>query len=131
MSFWDSLKAKLKTAAKPDLNFERKWTVRVTDTSVSCERPNREIESVRWDDLKLVGIETTDEGPYLADVFWYLVGEQSSCLVPLGASGENALVERLQALPGFDNEALIEAMSSTSNRKFVCWQRSSLRSESG
>jgi hypothetical protein len=117
------LKTKLKAAANPELNFERKWIVTLTDVGVSCKRPNGEIESVSWDDLKLVGIETTDEGPYLPDVFWYLVGEQGGCLVPLGATGENAMIERLQALPGFDNEALIEAMSSSSNRKFVCWQK--------
>ncbi len=124
MSSWSTLKARLKAAFSPDLNFERKWIVSVSDTQVSCTKPNGTVESVSWDDLRIVVIETTDEGPYAADVFWYLAGGESGCVIPLGATGEAAMIERLQALPNFDNEALCEAMSSTSNRRFVCWRSS-------
>ena len=120
----DTIKTRLKDAFTPDLNFEGKWVVSVSDTQVSCTRPNGTVESVSWDDLRAVVIETTDEGPYASDVFWHLAGDKSGCIVPLGATGEDAMIERLQALANFDNEAFIEAMSSTSNRRFVCWQRS-------
>jgi hypothetical protein len=123
MSFLETLKARLNTAFTPDLNFESKWVVNVSDTQVSCTRPNGQVECFDWDDLNIVVIETTNEGPYAADVFWYLVGEHTGCVVPLGATGEDDMVKRLQALPGFDNEAFGEAMSSTSNRKFIVWQR--------
>ena len=124
-NFWNSLKTNLKAAfGKHDLNFEAKWVVSVDEHQISCTRPNGVMESVDWKDLKLIEIQTTDEGPYLPDVFWYLIGDESGCLVPLGATGEKAMIERLQQLPGFDNEAVSDAMSSTSNRTFVCWQRS-------
>src|SRR5882724_2816668 len=124
MSFWNSLKNRLKAAFESDVSFESRWLVSVDDIRVICKRPNGTIDSLEWSDLKLVGIETTDEGPAAADVFWYLIGEESGCLIPLGATGENALINKLQALPGFNNEAFAEAMSCTSNCKFVCWQRS-------
>ncbi len=124
-NFWNSLKTNLEAAfGKQDLNFEAKWVVSVDEHQISCTRPNGVMESVDWKDLKLIEIQTTDEGPYLPDVFWYLIGDESGCLVPLGATGEKAMIERLQQLPGFDNEAVSDAMSSTSNRTFVCWQRS-------
>jgi hypothetical protein len=122
-SFLETLKARLNAAFTPDLNFESKWAVNVSDTQVSCTRPTGHVESLNGDDLNTVVIETTNAGPYAADVFWYLVGEQTGCVVPLGATGEDEMVKRFQALPGFDNEAFSEAMTSTSNRKFIVWQR--------
>jgi len=123
-NFWRSLKTNLTAAfGKQDLNFEAKWIVSVDELGISCQRPNGVIESVAWNDLKLIAIETTDEGPYVPDVFWYLIGDKGGCVVPLGATGEKDMMEKLQQLPNFDNEALSEAMTSTSNRKFVCWER--------
>jgi len=37
----------------------------------------------------------------------------------------NELLVRLQQLPGFNNEAVIKAMGSTTHNKFVCWKRTS------
>ena len=42
--------------------------------------------------------------------------------MPQSADGADALLARLQQLPGFNNEAVIEAMSSA-DRTFVCWKR--------
>ena len=124
-NFWRTLKTILRTAfGRQDLNFEAKYIVSVDELRISCQRPNGVIESVGLKDLKLIAIETTDEGPYVPDVFWYLIGDESGCVVPLGATGEKDMIEKLQQLPDFDNEALAEAMTCTSNRKFVCWQRS-------
>jgi hypothetical protein len=124
MSFFSTLKARMHAGRNPELNVESKWIVTVSDEQISCERPNGKVESLDWADLKIVAVETTDKGPFAADVFWYLAGETSGCIVPLGATGEPGLVERLQTLPGFDNETLIKAMTSTSNQRFILWQRS-------
>ena len=122
-NFWTSLKTYLKTAVvKQDRNFGAEWVISVDERQISCTKPNGVIESVGWKDLRLVLIQTTNEGPYVPDVFWYLIGDESGFVVPLGATGEEAMLEQLQQLPGFDNEAVSEAMTSTSNRKFVCWQ---------
>jgi hypothetical protein len=82
-------------------------------------------ETVRWDDLQEVGILTTDEGPMVEDVYWMLVGTNGGCAIPSGAYGMDKLLARLQQLPGFDNGAVIEAMGSTTNNRFLCWKRNS------
>lgn len=68
-----------------------------------------------WKHIQKIEIITTDDGPLAPDVFWLLHGTHSGCVIPQGATGESELLEWLQALPGFDNGALIEAMGSTSN----------------
>jgi hypothetical protein len=85
---------------------------------------NGTVESVTWDELQEVFILTTDEGPFSEDVFWVLSGNGKGCAVPSGAEGMKELLPRLQALPGFNNEAVVQAMGSTSHAKFVCWSRS-------
>jgi hypothetical protein len=102
---------------------ESRFVVRVSDTEVVCERPDGKVERVGWGDLQRVEVVTTSEGPFAPDVFWVLHGTVEGCAVPQGASGDGDLLARLQALPGFDNNAVIEAMSSTSDRRFLCWQR--------
>jgi len=97
----------------------------ITDDSVTRLRPDGVQEAVRWDDLVEVGIVTTDEGPWSEDVFWILMASdrKTGCAVPQGAEGADKLLEALQKLPGFDNGAVIKAMGSTSNARFVCWRK--------
>ena len=93
--------------------------------AVTRTRPDGVVEMIRWDDLQEVAVLTTDEGPWLEDVFFLLIASDptSGCAVPQSSDGSKQLLERLQQLPNFDNEALIEAMGSTTNGKFVCWKR--------
>ena len=100
--------------------------VSFTDEVVCRIRPDGVEERIRWDELHEVGILTTDEGPIQEDVFFLLIASdgKSGCVVPQGAEGCGHLLKRLQKLPGFDNEAVIRAMGSTSNGKFLCWKRS-------
>jgi len=99
--------------------------VSLTDEAVTRVRPDGIEETIRWDALCEVGILTTDDGPMQEDVFFLLIASdgKSGCVVPQGAEGCDRLLERLQKLPGFDNEAVIKAMGSTSNAKFMCWKR--------
>ena len=93
------------------------------DVSVTRTLPDGKTEMVRWDDLQEVGLVTTDEGPAQEDVYWMLVGSAGGCAVSGSAEGINELLTRFQQLPGFDNEAVIKAMGSTSNNRFMCWKR--------
>jgi hypothetical protein len=97
--------------------------VEISDTGVIYQRADGVTRSVRWDDLQAVLIATTDDGPFVEDVWWILVDSDGQCVIPQAAAGETELFHRLQELPGFDNEAFIEAMSSVENRQFLCWQR--------
>lgn len=98
---------------------------------VRCVRRNGLVESVTWDDLQIVFIETTDLGPIVDDVFWVLGGSSGGCVVPSEANGCEELVARLQQLPGFDNEAVVRAVQCTDNGTFVCWQRAKANNASG
>jgi len=92
------------------------------DESVTCRRPGGLVENVRWSDLQIVYIQTTDAGPGVDDVFYVLGGEESGCVVPSEAEGMDFLLQRLQRLPNFDYAAAIAAMSCAENREFLCWQ---------
>jgi hypothetical protein len=81
------------------------------------------MEAVRWNELQQVGVMTTADGPFDEDVFFVLEGGEHGCVVPQGFAPED-LLPRLQALPGFDNEQFIAAMSSTEQAMFACWARS-------
>jgi hypothetical protein len=79
------------------------------------------VESIIWADLTSVAIRTTNAGPFGEDVYWLLVdGNRRGVAVPQGAAPEGFL-GRMQALPGFDSDAVITAMGSTSDRLFHCW----------
>ena len=103
---------------------DERSVVRVDDTGVSTRLVGGTGKSVAWSDLFEVGVLVTDDGPHSEDVFFVLVGPgESRCVVPQGADGADALVERLVELPDFDATLFIEAMSCTSKQKFICWRR--------
>ena len=97
--------------------------VRSDQTGVWVERSGGHVEAVRWAELRVVyfqsGVVGSDEG----DTFWRLVGtEGTGCLVPDGARGAAAVVERLRQLPGFDEQAVAAARAASDGRQlFPCW----------
>ncbi len=102
---------------------ESSYVVQLSDSSVTCTHPTGSVERVEWNDLWQVEIVTTSDGPFAPDVFWLLHGSNTGCAIPQGATGDRELLERLQRLPGFRNEVVIEAMSSTEDRRFLCWDK--------
>jgi len=113
------------SARKPHtlLEPESRFVVKLSDTEIVCERPDGRVERVAWNDLTKVEILTTADGPLVPDVFWILHGSDGGCAIPQGATGERELLARLQTLSKFANDAVIEAMVSTSDRRFLCWQK--------
>ena len=103
---------------------EAAFRVHFHDDVFTCRDPEGIERSLPMKQLVGVVIETNDLGPFAPDVHWLLLSDQNEHLVfPMGASGEGAVLEVLQNLPGFDNEAMIQAMSSTDNQRFLCWRR--------
>jgi hypothetical protein len=90
---------------------------------VSCRRRSGRIDTVRWTELQMVGVETTDAGPFVEDVYFYLEGPEYGFHIPQSAEGTTELVGRFADLPGFDSISFASAMSSTDNARFVCWKR--------
>ncbi len=96
--------------------------VELTDIGVTYHRADGISRTVKWDDLRTVLIETTDEGPLVEDVWWILIDVDGHCIIPQEV-GSEPLLQALQRLPGFNNDAVIAAMGSVENKRFVCWQR--------
>jgi hypothetical protein len=105
-------------------------TVVADDSGIHCVRADGTVDAVSWSDLRLVGVETNDAGPFIEDVYFYLEGPVFAFYIPQRAEGTDELTRRFAALPGFDNRAFAAAMCSTGNEKFVCWRASADRERS-
>ena len=95
-------------------------SVRFSDEGIRRDLGRGQTEEVAWTALMAVEVMTTADGPGAEDVFFVLRGQPGGCVVPQSHM-PTGLLERLQTLPGFDNEALIRAMASTEEASFVCW----------
>jgi hypothetical protein len=105
-------------------NPEAQNVISFDDNQITVRYGNGETRSIRWSDLNMVGIRTTDEGPFLEDVYWglHLNAENPEVVYPQGATGAQELLGEMQRrLTGFDNEKLIEAMGCTDNAFFLIW----------
>lgn len=103
---------------------EAAWTVAVTPDRITATDPAGNVGRVEMADLHGVMIETNDSGPFGADLWWLLFGadDRLACAFPQGAAGEEDAVNLLVGLPGFDHEAMIMAMGSTTNAVFPVWR---------
>ena len=85
---------------------------------------DQQIARIAWSDIARVIVRTTDEGPFLPDVYWeiYRDEDQPALMFPQGVAGDGELIGELQRrLPGFANDRLIQALTRTSNDVFVVW----------
>jgi hypothetical protein len=110
----------------------RKQVLQITDRSVRRELPGGKHEEIAWADLREVWILTTDEGPFVDDLYFGLVGRDGKGVaVPQGLATQHDLLAHLQKLPGFDNTAVVQAMGSTVNQRFLVWRASTSPSVTG
>ncbi len=81
--------------------------------------------AIRYADLVRVSIDTTDQGPYIPDCFWVIkMASGREVIIENDDPDAIILLGALQkALPGFDNGAVIKAMSSTDYNSFLAWAR--------
>jgi hypothetical protein len=102
---------------------ESRFTVQSDASSIRVTDPHGTINSVAWSGVRQIIIRTTDNGPWGTDVIWLLCDSSGATLLafPGGATGGADFLRQLQALPGFDNDAVIHAMGCTDNRLFSCW----------
>lgn len=87
------------------------------------KRPLMRPMSVRIEELDEIGVETTDQGPFVEDVFWILKRGRMRIRIGAPHSIFETLMERFGSLEGFDWRPFIEAQSCTDNRYFLCWKR--------
>ena len=99
---------------------EAQFVVEVTaDDEIVCRAPKQAEQRIKMTDLAAVYVETNDDGPWGADVWWLLNDNtgQTKVTFPQMATGETEALARLQQLPGF----VIRGMNSTANARFECW----------
>lgn len=91
---------------------------------IRSSHPKRSYGSIQVDGIVEVGILTTDEGPSAPDVWIMLLDSKGlACTFPSDAEGHKPVIDLLLKFEGFDYRTFIEAMGSTSNAKFVVWQK--------
>ena len=103
------------------------------DHVIRVKLPTGAVSHVSWSNIGAVNIVTTSDGPFAPDLFWLLqsLDKKTNMTIPMGAEGEHDLLRAMQArLPGFDNMAVIEAMSSTGPAGFVIWDPGHAAAES-
>lgn len=91
--------------------------------TLTVKRPLRKPFAVRIDELDEIGIETTDQGPLVEDVFWIL--KRGDMRIRIGQPHPifKVLMDRFGSLDGFNWQPFIEAMVCTENRYFLCLRR--------
>ena len=104
-------------------SFAPELKVSLTDSEIVVTHSDETRDVMEWRELNEVSIITTDQGPYVEDVFWVLQVLETACIIPSSASGIDKLIERLQELPNFDNLRVIEAMGSAENNRFLVWSK--------
>lgn len=102
---------------------ERCFNITVTATSVKVEHPKRATEQIDWGDIKKISLVTTDEGPWQPDVWLFLIGEDSSCMVPTSAPKYDEVYQVVAKLEGFDFLAYLAAMGTTRYASFDLWEK--------
>lgn len=108
----------------PGFLAEAQVLVQFDEAGIAATYPDGTKLAIAWAEVGCIAIETNDSGPWGADLWWHLEGAGKRCSYPGGATGEReALAGFPEHFPGFSHEAVIAAMGSTSNARFVCWQR--------
>ncbi len=80
-------------------------------------------KSVLWNDLLQIVVETTDEGPWLEDMYYIFYTTSEPLVVPSESRGVSELVSKIAGLPGFDQAQYFAAVGSTDNKQFLVWKK--------
>ncbi|WP_019447041.1 hypothetical protein [Cupriavidus sp. BIS7] len=107
------------------------FVINLYDDRVVVHRPDGQREELAWDALEKVVVRVSDRAPWAGRAWLILAGDAAShqgCVVPMNAANSDALVRRLQALPGFHQQkldnALRDAAASKSRTDANLWKRS-------
>lgn len=90
---------------------------------VSVRDDKGRVALINWEDVMAVKVIVTRTGPD-PEVSWLLAHRdgRGALGVPMGANGEPAFVKAMQArYSGFDNMAVVEALSSPVPGEFQIW----------
>ncbi|CAN5626964.1 hypothetical protein BH10CYA1_BH10CYA1_43010 [soil metagenome] len=74
-----------------------------------------------WSDVLHVGVLTTDDGPWIDDVFFVIKTRTGDICIPSEDAQVMNLLQKFERLPGFQWEQVVEAMGSVNDQSFACW----------
>lgn len=100
------------------------WTVSLDEKAIRIQEPGGALHVVPWGSIAQVTIRTEHSAQRGFDLAWVLIlrDGRASVVLPVDAEGEHELVKVMQArLPGFDNMAVVEAMSAATDEDFLVW----------
>ena len=107
------------------------FVVNIYDDRIVVHRPDGQREELAWDALEKVVVRVSNRTPWAGRAWLILAGDaasQQGCVVPMTAANHDALVQRLQALPGFHQQKLDNAMrdaaAGKSRTDANLWKRS-------
>jgi len=82
-------------------------------------------QRLAWDDIARVHIESVEGGLDTDAVTWVLTPRSGGAPVRVAqtALGADAMIARLQQLPGFRYEPMIQSMITTDATHFLVWER--------
>ncbi|MGN8069712.1 hypothetical protein [Mucilaginibacter sp. 22184] len=102
---------------------EDDFIITVTAEFVKVEHPERETETLFWNDLEAILLINTDSGPWLPDIWLTLAGNDSGCIIPHGTKGFEQVYDIVSKYKGFDFENVTRSMTSTDNAEFLLWTK--------
>jgi hypothetical protein len=109
-------------SAKNTQPYASPFSVSFNDSEIVLTLNGKRRESIRWNDLAMVGVRIEQDG-FLDTPYWILCGRPGGCIYPHDAVGSREIFTELQKrLPGFDNQAVIQAMGMLTGGAIV-WQR--------
>lgn len=102
---------------------EKLYISTITDEIIVVEHPDREPESIKWNEIEIIYLVNTDDGPICPDVWLILEGKEKGCSIPQGSEGFEKVYDIISKYDGFDFESFINSMSCTDNQRFILWQK--------
>lgn len=97
--------------------------IQIFPDHIKFESTSKDSNNLKWNDVLEILIETNDQGPIADDVFFVLATRDVEIKIPQTDSNAEELFMRLQGFEGFDNQTFIDSMSSSENKRFVCWKK--------
>ena len=100
--------------------------IELSAEGVVCKYPSlKKTESVRWDQVDQIKVETTDEGPDVCDVFIILIESQNKkgVVLPQDRAETEIVIDKILSFPNFDYRTWVIAMGSAENATFDVWKK--------
>jgi hypothetical protein len=98
--------------------------VMVDDAGIALNLAD-DTKRIAWPDVQSVHIESVAGGLNADDVYWVLTPARGATPLRVAqtAPGADSMIARLQQLPGFRYEPMINSMITTEATRFLVWER--------